>query len=409
MSHIFISYSRRDTATVDKIVERLEKAGIDVWIDREGIHAGRQWRIQIVEAIDTAKAFVLNVSESSVASVNVLKELNLAEDAVEPFVLPFLLEEVKIPAEMRYQLAGVQQIFYYIDPEKAYDELERTLQERLGIEREEKQSERREIEIVIKGEKVDDFDEEKKQQLLALLAESAGVSVEQLAVTRIELGSIHVFVEAPRQTGYALKTLALNKDQRLVAGGITKLRFAGDKHFVPLDELSIPAEKGISKAVRWGLVGLLLVTFAVGGILLQKRGGGVSHPVTKEALPSNTPIPVVSATATSTRVPTKTSIPTITPTATETSLPTPIVEFWVEPEQIEAGQCAALEWRVENAEKVFFGNTEMSLEDRYSDCFCNTNIYTLTVIDLYGQESKYRQTVNVVGACATPTPPVLPG
>ena len=83
MSHVFMSYSRRDTAVVDSIVERLEKAGLKVWIDREGIEAGRQWRAQIVEAIDTAEAFVLSVSENSIASVNVLKELNINPNRIK--------------------------------------------------------------------------------------------------------------------------------------------------------------------------------------------------------------------------------------------------------------------------------------------------------------------------------------
>ena len=105
-----MSYSRRDTATVDTIVARLEKAGIDVWIDREDIAAGGQWRAQIVEAIETAGAFVLSLSPDAAASANVLKELNLAESVPDPFVLPVLLQEVKLPAELRYQLAGIQHI-----------------------------------------------------------------------------------------------------------------------------------------------------------------------------------------------------------------------------------------------------------------------------------------------------------
>ena len=212
MSHVFMSYSRRDTAVVDSIVERLEKAGLKVWIDREGIEAGRQWRAQIVEAIDTAEAFVLNVSENSIASVNVLKELNLAEDAPDPFVLPVVLQEVKLPAEMRYQLAGVQQIMYYLDSDKAVRELEETLKERHEHfqQRDDKPEAAapREIEIVVQGQAVADFDQEKKKQLLELLAEATGTSVGQLAVTRIELGSLHIFVKAPRQAGYALKALA---------------------------------------------------------------------------------------------------------------------------------------------------------------------------------------------------------
>ena len=62
MSHTFISYSRRDTELVDNFVASLQKAGLDIWLDREDIKAGNSWRVQIVEAIDDCDAFVLMLS-----------------------------------------------------------------------------------------------------------------------------------------------------------------------------------------------------------------------------------------------------------------------------------------------------------------------------------------------------------
>jgi TIR domain-containing protein len=41
MGHVFVSYSRRDQARVDLIVEVLTEAGIEVWIDRSDIEAGQ--------------------------------------------------------------------------------------------------------------------------------------------------------------------------------------------------------------------------------------------------------------------------------------------------------------------------------------------------------------------------------
>src|SRR5438046_1663215 len=115
MGKVFISYSRRDTEVVKQIAAQLEAAGIQVWFDTEDIKAGKQWRKQIVEGIDTADAFILHLSPDSAASVNVMKELNLAEEALEPFILPVMLKEMKISDEMRYQLAGTQFIAYYLD------------------------------------------------------------------------------------------------------------------------------------------------------------------------------------------------------------------------------------------------------------------------------------------------------
>ena len=52
MEHdIFISYSRKDTAIVDQFVDRLSEAGYRVWIDRDGIYSGDQFKAKIVRAI----------------------------------------------------------------------------------------------------------------------------------------------------------------------------------------------------------------------------------------------------------------------------------------------------------------------------------------------------------------------
>jgi limonene-1,2-epoxide hydrolase len=107
MSQTFVSYSRRDVETVDKFVHAMSQSGMDIWIDREDIKAGNSWRVQIVEAIDSCDAFVLMLSSNSAASVNVHKEVILAADSGRTIFL-VMLEPVKIPPDIRYQLAGLQ-------------------------------------------------------------------------------------------------------------------------------------------------------------------------------------------------------------------------------------------------------------------------------------------------------------
>jgi len=109
MAQVFISYSRRDITIVDNIINHLQNAGIDVWVDRSGIQAGELWRSQIVEAIAKASAFVLILSPNSIQSDNVRKELDLAESEKRR-ILPVLISHVELPPTMRYQLAGVQMI-----------------------------------------------------------------------------------------------------------------------------------------------------------------------------------------------------------------------------------------------------------------------------------------------------------
>lgn len=125
MSHIFISYSRRDKPQALSLAERLRAAGCNVWIDLHGIDAATSWSREIVGAIDACNAFLLLVSPSSLASHNVIKEVSLASEARKPIV-PVDLEGVELSADLRYQLAGLQRV--------AYDNFEAILRglERLG-------------------------------------------------------------------------------------------------------------------------------------------------------------------------------------------------------------------------------------------------------------------------------------
>jgi hypothetical protein len=107
--HIFISYSRRDTKSVDRIVEALHLAGYSAWIDRSGILGGSLWKRDIVVAIRDSNAFVIVLSPYSVASDNVRKELDLSQ-LYRKQVVPLLIAETAIPDEMQYQLIGIQQV-----------------------------------------------------------------------------------------------------------------------------------------------------------------------------------------------------------------------------------------------------------------------------------------------------------
>ena len=50
MGHVFLSYSRRDAEQSRRLFSKLELVGVDVWLDRDGIRGGDQWRRQIVAA-----------------------------------------------------------------------------------------------------------------------------------------------------------------------------------------------------------------------------------------------------------------------------------------------------------------------------------------------------------------------
>lgn len=193
MGQVFISYSRRDADVVEKIVSELEAAGIDVWLDREDITAGKQWRRQIVEAIDTADAFVLNLSPNSAASDNVLKELNLAEEALDPFILPVMLSEMKIPDQMRYQLAGTQFVSYYLDSKRGIRDLIAEIKKRNSATAERPKVEPpafREVEVILENESMESFSQKAQQKFLEILGEIVHGSIvdigKSFVITKVE-------------------------------------------------------------------------------------------------------------------------------------------------------------------------------------------------------------------------------
>ena len=353
MAQIFTSYSRRDTQPVDTIVEKMSQAGISVWIDREAIKAGNTWRVQIVQAIDTCHAFVLMLSPNSAASDNVRKEIDLSQDSGRT-IFAVMLEPTKIPAEIRYQLAGLQFIdVQMLGFDNAVEQLIETVKAHLAKFEPAPEPETRQAEIVIQGIDLSAFTAEKQQQLLDFISRLTSADRSQLQIANLTAGSVHVFVDMPAEAAFHLKTRALNRDERFKKMGIVALKLDGDAKYVntstgaltasattsPLAALwaKIPALFSPMLAVPVGKLLTLLVGAAVVAASITVSGlwspGTASTPTETQssimpslppatALVTNTPTPIPSLTATQTEPPTST--PTPSPTATETLTPTPV-------------------------------------------------------------------------------------
>jgi HD-GYP domain-containing protein (c-di-GMP phosphodiesterase class II) len=78
MSHIFISYSRKDLAFAQKIVDALAANDLDTWIDWKSIPKGEDWEQEIYHGIEEADAFLFLLSPDSVASEMCNKEIDHA-------------------------------------------------------------------------------------------------------------------------------------------------------------------------------------------------------------------------------------------------------------------------------------------------------------------------------------------
>ena len=112
---------------------------------------------------------------------------------------------------------------------------------------------------------------------------------------------------------------------------------------------------------------------------------------------------------------TPTLVPTHTPTATPTPVPgepsddSPIINYWADSTEIEAGGCTTLYWEISNVSRVEFGGTDQEFSGHYYDCMCETQTYPLSVTYYDASRETFYVTINVTGTCGptitdTPTP-----
>lgn len=333
MAQIFTSYSRRDTEIVDTIVGKMSQAGLRVWIDREAIKAGNAWRVQIVQAIDECPAFVLMLSPNSAASDNVRKEIDLSQDSGRT-IFAVMLEPVKLPAEIRYQLAGLQFIdVNMLGLDKAVSLLIETVREHVAKFEPVEPPQSRQAELVIQGIDLASFTADKQEQLLEFISKLTSADRSQLQIANLTAGSVHVFVDMPARAAYELKTLALNRDPRFKELGITSLRLNGDTKYVniPLGKLTLAATVRPPIAL-WLKVLLAAALIAGVGIVGSQALAPLLIPApTATQTPSATPVPTSTSTYTLTATQTSTQTPTqtFTPTSTATISPTPVPTYQI--------------------------------------------------------------------------------
>lgn len=90
MSHIFISYSKRNRDYARKVVNFLLDNGFDVWIDNDKIEYGVNWWEAIVQAITQSSAFVVIMTPEAKTSDWVQREVFIALNLQKP-LFPLLL------------------------------------------------------------------------------------------------------------------------------------------------------------------------------------------------------------------------------------------------------------------------------------------------------------------------------
>lgn len=106
MNHdVFISYSHKTKAIVDRIVSKLENSGIKVWYAPRDVIG--DYATAIVEAIETTKVFVVVLNGDSSKSPQVLNEVEIAykriiEDEANLSIMPFKISDETLSKAMEY-------------------------------------------------------------------------------------------------------------------------------------------------------------------------------------------------------------------------------------------------------------------------------------------------------------------
>ena len=111
MADVFISYSKSDRSFALDLAGELRARGISVWIDQSGIGGAKNWGAEIVEAINACSTMLCLLSEHSVESEHVAREVHLASEK-QKNILPVLLEKVDLPPKLEYPLAGLQRVLF---------------------------------------------------------------------------------------------------------------------------------------------------------------------------------------------------------------------------------------------------------------------------------------------------------
>jgi WD40 repeat protein len=114
-SHVFISYSRKDTAFADSLVAALLERGFNAYLDKKDIAPGEDWKDRLGKLIEAADTVVFLLSPDSIKSEICAWEVDEAE-RLSKRVLPAVCRPV-VAAEVPGRLARLN----WIDFSHAWD------------------------------------------------------------------------------------------------------------------------------------------------------------------------------------------------------------------------------------------------------------------------------------------------
>ncbi len=106
---VFISYASQDTAVANSIIENLEQHGLKCWLAPRDVRPGTEYADAIVAAINDAKAIVLVLSGSAVASSHGGREVERAASKHKQ-IIAFRIDTAPLSRSFEYFLSNSQWI-----------------------------------------------------------------------------------------------------------------------------------------------------------------------------------------------------------------------------------------------------------------------------------------------------------
>jgi len=151
---VFISYSRKDTAVVDKIYQTLTADGLTCFIDRTGIDGGADFPIVITQGILDSRLLLFIASKNSYDSDFTKKELTFAvTNKGSSFIFPLIIDGTPLPKSLEFLLSDINwrslSSSYSIEKELLAEVRKRLANPRAGQTLEMRRSRNRNLSLIV--------------------------------------------------------------------------------------------------------------------------------------------------------------------------------------------------------------------------------------------------------------------
>lgn len=124
---VFLSHSSNNSEIAESISETLIRHGVPVWYSPQNIVPAQQWHDEIGKALKRCDWFMILLSEDSIASQWVKRELTyaLTHNQYYDSIMPVIIENCDYE-ELSWTLCSFQMIDFTPDRQHAYRQILRT-------------------------------------------------------------------------------------------------------------------------------------------------------------------------------------------------------------------------------------------------------------------------------------------